>query len=366
MATDEALWSDLPVPPGRLIAETLALKGLTQADLARRMRRPAPAINEIVHGRKAITAETAIQLERALGVPAHLWLGLEVEYRHARARRGERERLATQAPLLARFPYSAMARPGWLPNARQAAEKVSHLLGFFGVSSLEGVAQAEAVAYRLSRSHRAEPEALAAWLRKGELEARKATTGPFDDKALRAPLHALRQMTTLPSHQIEPWLRRALAGCGVALVLLPHLPKTHAHGATKWIAPDKALLIATIRGRYADIFWFSIFHEIGHLLLHGRKAVFVEWADRQADGREREADEFAADQLIPKAAYERFVESSAPITAGRVRTFARQVGIAPGVVVGRLQHDRRIPYSALNALREPLAVAAAFASSARL
>ncbi len=293
MATDKSLWSDLAVPPGRLVAETLAAKGISQAELARRMRRPAPAINEIVHARKEITAETAIQLERALGVPAHIWLGLEAEYRHTKARQDDEKRLKQQVPLLARFPYAAIARLGWVPKARRAVEKVSHLLDFFGVSSLETVVHVEAVAYRLSKSHRADAEALASWLRKGNVEAAKVETQPFEAKALRASLPELHKMTTLPVRQVQPQLTRTLSRCGVAFVMLPHLPKTHAHGATKWLAPDKALLIATARARWSDIFWFSVFHELGHLLLHSRKATFVEWEQRRGDGHEREADSFA-------------------------------------------------------------------------
>lgn len=356
MAIERTLQSDLPVPPGRLIAETLAAKGVSQAELARRMRRPAPAINEIVHGRKEITAETAIQLERALGVPAHVWLGLEAEYRHTKARQEEDKRLARQAPLLKQFPYAVMARLGWVPRGRTGAEKVSHLLNFFGVSSLEGVAHAEAVAYRLSKTHRADPEALAAWLRKGEIEARRIETRPFESTQLRGLLAELRTMTALPSRQLLPRLTVSLARCGVAFVLLPHLPKTHAHGATKWLTPEKALVIATTRERWSDIFWFSVFHEMGHLLLHGRRATFVEWERGRTDGQEEEANQFAAEQLIPRAHYDKF-RAFAP-TPARIRAFAREIGIAPGIVVGRLQHDGAIPYSAFNSLREQLRAAA--------
>lgn len=356
MATERTLQSDLPIPPGRLIAETLAAKGVSQAELARRMQRPAPAINEIVHGRKEITAETAIQLERSLGVPAHVWLGLEAEYRHTKARQDEDKRLARQAPLLRRFPYGVMARLGWVPRARSRSEKVSHLLDFFAVSNLEGIAHVEAVAYRLSKTHRADPEALAAWLRKGEIEARKIETRRFDSAELRMLLADLRSMTTLPSRQLRPRLTAALARCGVAFVLLPHLPKTHAHGATKWLTPEKALVIATTRGRWADMFWFSVFHEVGHLLLHGRRATFVEWERGKRNGQEEAADQFAAEQLIPRAHYDNF-RTHAP-TSARIRAFARELGIAPGIVVGRLQHDGAIPYSAFNSLRDQLRPAA--------
>src|SRR6266853_371019 len=151
MATEAQIFSDLPVPPGELLAETLESVSLTQAELARRMGRPAQAINEIVRGTKEITAETAIQLERVVGVPAHIWLGLEAEYQHVKARREDRHRLQAEAKLAARFPCGAMRRLGWLKKVRDRVSQVEALLDFFGVSTLEAVGAAEAAAYRLSR-----------------------------------------------------------------------------------------------------------------------------------------------------------------------------------------------------------------------
>ncbi len=86
MATKTQLYSDLPIPPGETLAEELAARGLSQAALARRMGRPLQTVNMIVTGKKRITAETALDLERVLGTPAHLWLGLQAEYDETRAR----------------------------------------------------------------------------------------------------------------------------------------------------------------------------------------------------------------------------------------------------------------------------------------
>src|SRR6266403_810696 len=142
MATETNVYSDLPIPPGELPTETLESLGLSQAELARRMDRPVQAINEIARGSKEITAETAIQLERVLGVPAHIWLGLEAEYQHTKARRDDRHRLQAEAKLAARFPYGAMRRLGWLKKAKDRVSQVEILLDFFGVSTLEAVGEA--------------------------------------------------------------------------------------------------------------------------------------------------------------------------------------------------------------------------------
>jgi HTH-type transcriptional regulator/antitoxin HigA len=354
MATEARIFSDLPVPPGELLTETLEALDLSQAELARRMDRPVQAINEIARGTKEITPETAIQLERVLGVPAHVWLGLETEYQHTKARLQDRKRLEIEAAFTANFPCDAMAQLGWIPKTRDLVERAGHLLSFFGVGSLRVVREAEAAAFRISRTREAQSEALAAWLRKGALEAQTVDTKPFREERLRSILPELRRLTTKSPAVFEPGVREALASAGVALVLLPHLPKTHANGAARWLSPEKALIQLTLRGKWADIFWFTLFHEVGHLLLHGRRDVFIELEEQDKDAREREADKFAGDVLIPPEEFKAFVRRHPRVSGADVSAFARSQGISDGIVVGRLQFERVIRYADLNGLRTRL------------
>lgn len=230
--------------------------------------------------------------------------------------------------------------------------EVEALLDFFGVGTLAAVPNAEGAAYRLSRSRPAQPEALAAWLRKGTLEAQRAKTEPFNEQRLTDLLSELRSLTRTGPDIFEPKVKRELASCGVALVLLPHLPKTRAHGAMRWISPEKVLVQLSLRGKWADIFWFTLFHELGHVLRHGRRDVFIEWlADDDQDDREREADAFAAETLIPQRAYDAFLRRYPVPSAAAVVAFADQQSVAPGIVVGRLQHDGKLDHSDLNHLR---------------
>ncbi len=351
MATETHPVSDLPIPPGELLAETLETINLSQAELARRMGRPAQAINEIVRGGKEITAETAIQLERVLGIPAHIWLGLEAEYQQTKARREDRQRLQAEAKLAPRFPCATMRRLGWLRKAQDPVSQVEALLDFFGVSTLQAVVDPEAAAYRLSRSHQAAPEALAAWLRKGALDAQRIKTEPFNEQRLQDLVPELRSLTKVKPEVFEPRVKSELAACGVALILLPHLPKTYAHGATRWASPEKAIVQLSLRGSWADIFWFTLFHEIGHVLHHGRREVFIQWGKGGKDAREQEADAFAAELLIPQAPYEAFLRRCPTLSAASIMAFADQQSIAPGIVVGRLQHEKKLTHADLNSLR---------------
>lgn len=356
MATDARVWPDLAIPPGELLAETLETLGLSQADLARRAGRPAQAINEIIRGTKEITPETALQFERVVGVPAHIWTRLEADYRYNKARLEDQARLKGELPRASKYPYAAMAALGWVRRARSSVDRVQELLRFFGVASLQHVPEIEPAAFRKSANLQISPEALATWLRQGEREAQQVPVSRFSTQRVRATLPELRALTRHPPERFEPRLRRLLSEAGVALALIPHLPGTGAHGATRWLGPDKALVQMSIRYRWDDIFWFSLFHELGHVLLHGRGSVFIERQEGDNEEEpERHADRFASDHLISPAAYEAFLRRPDYRTKAAVLELAREQGIAASIVVGRLQHDGHLPHSHLNDLRSRFA-----------
>jgi len=342
MATNPEIYSDLAVPPGEYLAEIVEEIGMSQAELARRMGRPVQAISEIANGIKAITPDTALQLEQVLGVPAHIWTGLEAEYQLTKARSEAAAQVEDEADLVVRFPYPEIAKLGWAKPTRRRSEKVMELRRFFGVASLHNLQGVHAYAPAFRQSARAEVshEALVAWLRGGTLEAEKTKTAPFDGAKVRGVLQTLRPLTRQEPDLFLPELRQQLAEGGIAFVLLPHFPKTYANGATFWLAPYKAVLMMTIRGSWADIFWFSLFHELGHILLHDKRHTFLEDGvdDPSWQKQEEEADEFAQKTLIPPAHYRSFVKAGR-FSATRIASFADEIDIAPGIVVGRLQHD---------------------------
>jgi HTH-type transcriptional regulator/antitoxin HigA len=232
-------------------------------------------------------------------------------------------------------------------------ERVRELQRFFGVASLQAIpnVQRYQTAFRLGRSsrHRHSPEAVAAWLRLAETKAARIDTAPYDQARLRKGLGAMRAMTRREPKAFLPELSALLAGVGVAFVLVPHFPGTRAHGATFRAGRDKAVLALTIRGAWADIFWFSLFHELGHILLNDKRDVIIE-SDDGDPTREAQANAFARDTLIAPADYARLL-ARGDLMPQALRDFAAVLGIAPGIVVGRLQHDGRFKHEWHNDLR---------------
>lgn len=360
MATEKEIHSDLPVPPGKYLEEVLGEIGMTKDELARRMGRPATKMSSIFKGSKAITPETAMQMEKVVGVPANIWLGLESEYRLALARQAEEKQITEEINLLTPFCYSQLTKLRVVKTLSSRRDKVRELQRFFGVASLssvsaEGVQQYQA-AFRVGKAGVAptKPHAVASWLRMGELRAREIPCKPFDQSKLESSLDEIRAMTLQTPEQFQTALHELLAACGVTLLIVPHFPGTKAHGATFWLTRDKAVLMLTIRGRWADIFWFSLFHELGHILLHGRRDVFIEkekdLPSPEQEVQEEEANAFARDLLIPPSTYELFVKGS-NFYPNNVAAFAREIGIDAGIVVGRLQHDNHLRQEWGNKLR---------------
>jgi len=296
MATEKIVHSDLPIPPGEYLAEVIAVKGIAQAELARRIGRPIQAVNEIIKGEKAITPETALQLERALDVPAHIWTGLESRCQLIKARLKEKKQLQKESEYLTRTPYKQLADLDCVEKTRDNEHKIRELHRFYGVSSLANLPGIKAyeASFRGGGAREASNYALAAWIRCAELRASEAPAESFDRTKLRKSLSDIRILSTRAPSVFVPGLRQILAGCGVILVLLPPFPRTYARGATFWIKPDKAVLLVNMRGKWEDIFWFSFFHELGHILLH-KKRMFIDErkVSREMAPLEKEADRFA-------------------------------------------------------------------------
>ena len=347
-SSDSRVFSDLPVPPGEILAKEIEDRGMTQKELAARLKRPVQAINEIIKAKKAITADTAIGLEKALGIEAHFWSRLEADYRMTLARNRERDRLAADVEWLKEYPISEMIERGWIQEGPDKPSRLEALLKFLGVAAAEPRVYYEAVGLGIKQEPhiRFSLGALAAWLRKGEIEARKASTAEYDESAFRRALAKIRQMTGRLPEVFIPEMTTLCAEAGVVFRMVPELPRSRAHGATRWLTDKKALIQMGMKNEWADIFWFSFFHQACHLLAHRRQRRFV--IDGHAEESEMikmeaEADRFAGEFLIPPELWSGFRDRGS-FSPRAIEEFAHSVGVAPFIVVGRMKKEGLIAY----------------------
>lgn len=342
-------------PPGDTLLELIEERGMSQAELAERTGRPKKTINEIIKGKATITPATALQLERVVGIPASFWNNREQHYRESLARQAERASLEGQVNWLKQFPVKEMIKLGWLHDSADPVDLLGEVLSFFGIASPTQWAKIweAGVAFRQSPTFESDPFAISAWLRQGELEAQQIACASYDSEHFFRVLDAVRELTPQAPEVFQPQTIRLCAEAGVAIAFVQELSKARVSGAARWLTPNKALIQLNLRYKTDDQLWFTFFHEAGHLLKHGKREIFID-AGGALDEKEAEANKFAADFLIPPADYRQFLPSTGHYSKAEITAFAAQLKIAPGIVVGRLQHDRKLPLKNCNDLKRSL------------
>jgi len=347
---------DNVTPPGETLDEILVSIGMTKAELSDRIGKTPKHVGDIVKHGAPITPQTAMDLEKALGTPASFWNNRERRYRESLARNEERDRLKKEVGWLRRFPLADMIKAGCLNKRETKVEQIEELLRYFGVASSqqwEKLYGSLEPAYRKSNAYESKEEACSAWLRWGELKSREISCAPYDKDGFKSVLAEVRALTRTAPETFQKQTVKLCSAAGVAVVFVHTFPGAPVYGATRWLSPDKAMIQLSLRGKFEDLCWFTFFHEAAHILLHGKKDVFIE-RNEGRDEKELEADQFARNFLIPSGAWQRFLGSGDFKSTAAVEAVAAQIGIAPAIVVGRLQHEGHIPHSHFNGLRRRL------------
>lgn len=346
---------NIAIHPGKMISQAIEREGMTQKSLCNRTGITEKHLSQIINGEASITVETALLLENALGGTASFWINLEKNYQETKARIDRISFVRQEIPLLSRYPYNELAKRGMVEKTSKKENRVINLWKFFGVNSLSFIPKTEQIAFRKQDSSSIKSEHIAAWLRCGEIEAKKQVLPEFSESKLKSILIPLRQLSTQPPEHYSSAIVKMLNDAGVALLFIEHFPGTKVSGAVRWLN-NTPLIQLSLFYSWADIFWFNLFHELGHLLLHGKKEKFIEFDDKECSlikEKESEADKFASENLIPSSEYNNFLRTG-PITIERIRKFANSLKIHPGIIAGRLCHDKKIRWDVVSCLRSRL------------
>ena len=346
-------YPDYAIHPGEILDETLEARGIKKTLFADKCGISNKTVSQIVNGKSAITPEMAIKFERALGNSASLWINLNTDYELHLAREADKLELIAEKDWLKKFPIKQLIDYGILPRRTNVVDNLSDLLSFFGVGSISAWNDfylSPNVVYRESPTFKAKPESVATWLRIGEKYAEHIYCSPFDKKKFKEALKEIRCLTKEHAPYFQKKMVELCKNSGVALVFVPELPKTHISGATKWINSNKAMIVLSLRHKMEDHFWFNFFHEAAHIILHGKTKVFIDNNGDRTSKQEIEADAFASNMLIPPKELSVFL-SNKKISHEAVLAFAETIDLSPGILVGRLQYDKLIPYNWFNKLK---------------
>lgn len=349
--------------PGYYIKDSIEEQGITQEELAKRLQTTPKYVSDLVNGRINLTDEMVLRLSTVFGTSTRMWLNLNQKYIEKKLEIEKRKKLDEECELVRKMDYKFWVELGMVKPARTASEKVQELQRYFKVSSLNVLKQRDfLVQYRTSIPEVTDTNVINAnaWVQTAINIGNQMEVTPFNKKKLTGILPQIREMTIEDPQIFYLRLKELLADCGVAFVVLPNLKNSGVNGAVKWLGKDKVVVALNDRRKYADTFWFALFHELGHVLQQRIKVLLVSEnnaigleTDALIQKLETEADKFSRNILIPETEYEKFIQiNQGKFTEMAIRKFAKDINILPGIVVGRLQQDGYLKYQTrLNSLK---------------
>ncbi len=337
-------------PPGNTIAQILREREMSTFEFAMEIEQSLDDVQALLDGRAPISIATARQLARVLGASVEFWMSRDCQYRDNAARL-----TLNHKEWLSELPVGEMVKYNWMSAIPEPSMAIATCLRYFDVPSLsvwrtKYERLSDHYVFRKSNAAESRPAAVAAWLRQGEIEAAQIDCSNWDRELLETSLPRMRSLTKIKDPKVFiPKLQELCAKCGVAVVIVRAPSGCPASGATRFLPNGNALLQLSFRYLKDDHFWFSFFHEIGHLLLHGEAGFFIE-GDKSSDSpEERAANDFAADVLVPTEFKDELMKLRAD--AHSVMKFAVHVGVSAGIIVGQLQHLEVIGHERLNHLK---------------
>lgn len=350
MATLNQFYTDIAFHPGETLAEKLAELNMGPKEFAIRTGKPEKTIIAVIKGESAITPEMAVLFESVLKIPAHFWIKKQYSFDEYKAR--EKRKLAINAAKdwAKCFPFTDMVKNGWINEQSSSEKKTTELFSFFGVSSPAAwedyfLNQQLKVSFRISLAHTKEPYSISAWIRRGEIQANGLVCDAYSESKFKKALKEIKSIMVLQPNDFFEQLQKKCLDCGVKLVYTPCIKQAPISGATRWIDENP---IIQLTGRYQqnDRFWFTFFHEAGHILLHGKKDIFledIEFSDLDRQ-KEQEADAFAIEWTL-SIKQEQEVLAIKPLTLESIKAIAIKFNTHPAMIIGRLQKKKLLPYN---------------------
>lgn len=334
--------------PGTTIKEQLTYRGMSQKEFAFRMDMTEKHISRLINGEVNLTSETAYRLELVLGIPSKFWMNLEAIYREKLLLVEKENQMDADIELSKKYPYAEMVSKGWIEKTTDRVQKVINLCKYFEVVVLSLLQTdsfyQKAACRKLLHTEKSDIVFLV-WLQRVRVESRRKEAGEINIKLLKENLSEIRAMTTHNPSLFCKSLDSLLSSCGIALLYIPQIKSSGMHGVT-FLEGNKIVIGMTTRCKDADRFWFSLFHEIGHII-----SGHIYKTDGTTDADEKEADLFAQNTLIPSDVYSIFLTKT-DFTKFSIINFAKKIGIDPGIVLGRLQNDGYLNFSSFKELKK--------------
>lgn len=340
------------ISPGDILKDFLDDFSMTQIDLSYRIGISKSHINQVIKGSKPLTQEVAQKLSTVFNTTSQFWMKLEISYRSRLSEVEDMIFTKEEEDILREMPYAELAKRGHVDNTKKPLEKISEMRRFFMVSELTRVKNTYP-AFRKSATKLDHTYSLLAWQRIGEIKSKSMSADSLNLSKLNSAIKKIREFTTLdPKIGFEKTVS-ILRGIGVVVVLEKHFPGSGTNGMV-FFTPKKnrVIVLLSVRNKYADTFWFTLFHELAHLVLHHEENIPLNNLEDEVENR---VNEIAKDMLIPKDKYLEFIEENDFSIAG-IKQFSEAIKIHHCIVIGRLQYDGVLDHKNMNSLRPQLEI----------
>ena len=345
---------DLLTHPGETIKEVLEDRNMSQEELAVRTGYSAKHISEVVRGKKDISSEFANRLEYALNIPASFWMNLQNNYDKEtfeinNLNNVDKEELNILSDLKDIIKYCEKENIIECNSKKEIT--LLNMRKFLNLNNLCSIPNLpiQQVAFRGSKANKVNIYVLYAWQKICEyFTSKENITKSFDAKKLETKYEQIKSTMFLSPMEMVEKLKEIFSECGVAFEIVQHFKGAPVQGFIQK-RKDKVILCMTIRQSFSDIFWFTLFHEVGHLINDDFKNQYIDYQFIDSK-EEQQADNFAKNVLINQEDYDLFLENS-ELNITNIRNFAISQNVLPGIVIGRIENDRN-DYSFMTQYRE--------------
>ena len=338
------------IHPGETILDVIELRNITQSELADRAGVSASYVNSVITGKKAISSKFAMALEYALGIPKSFWLNLQARY-DAEMLEVDETLSITEDEMNVRKQLNEIVRylrnQNLIPVGEKKRESILSIRKALQISDLRNLERISTVsAFRMGTEANINPYVVGAWIRICQLLGEKVSIEKkFDLASVDNLIADLKRIMLSSSESLEHDLKSVLKSYGIDFVLVRHFRGAPVQGFINKKSDGTYQICMTLRRSFADIFWFSLFHEIGHIAngdLIKSKNYFVD--DGTDALKEEKADLFASNHLLDPESYDRFI-STHDFSLPAILSYAENQGVPPYIVIGRLQKKEILKYS---------------------
>mgnify|MGYP000971445949 FL=1 len=330
--------------PGVYIKETLEAMEMTAREFSARTGISERTLSAIINGNEDITFDIAYKLSLYFDNSVNYWTNLQNQY-NLYTYEIEKEKELEEEWNLIKGVKKYLLESNYISDEDGKTEIICKCRQVVGVNSLLLLKKEDSFVCLKEQHTKNEADCFFQnfWIALALNEARKKDVNPFSKSLLISSLTEIRNMTIQNPTVFYPKLQKIFDNCGISFVLLPYLSKSNIYGATKWFSKDNVMLAISNRGEKADLFWFTLFHEISHVLMEHRRETLI----NMKGSEDEEADRMASEMLIPQKEWDKFT-SCKIYTKESINEFAKEIGIHPCIVLGRLHKEKKVPYDRFN------------------